>query len=126
MSADLYHGVDAWEPAPIPPEVAAKRITPGRISVVFFCPEKTARTLEGKPKNWNRDTAGGIMAHPSLPGHSTSSAQPSTSDDAYNEDEDEEDSRSSTLSLAVLAARAKKKRRRTKMRAQRDSKNGQT
>ncbi|KAJ6622388.1 hypothetical protein B0H10DRAFT_1678518, partial [Mycena sp. CBHHK59/15] len=59
MSADLYHAIDAWEPSPIPPEVAAQHITPGRISAVFFCPEKTARTLEGKPKNWNRDTAGG-------------------------------------------------------------------
>ncbi|KAJ7847696.1 hypothetical protein B0H13DRAFT_2405610, partial [Mycena leptocephala] len=58
MSADLYHAVDRWEAAPVPSELAAKRITPGRVSTVFFCPEKTAQTLAGKPANWNRDTAG--------------------------------------------------------------------
>ncbi|KAJ6613497.1 hypothetical protein B0H10DRAFT_2273493 [Mycena sp. CBHHK59/15] len=104
----------------------AQHITPGRISTVFFCPEKTPQTLEVKPKNWNRDTAGGITAHPSLPGHSTLSTQPSTSDNTHNEDEDVQASPSSALSPAALAEKAKNKKRRTRMRAQRDSKNGET
>ncbi|KAJ7439714.1 hypothetical protein B0H11DRAFT_1644113, partial [Mycena galericulata] len=61
MSAILYHGVQHWSPAPVPEDYAKARITPGRVGTVFFCPAKTAETLAGKPKNWNKDTLGGLV-----------------------------------------------------------------
>ncbi|KAJ7206727.1 hypothetical protein B0H12DRAFT_1270400, partial [Mycena haematopus] len=55
LSADLYHAVERWEPVPCPPELQAKNITPGRTSTVFFFPEKSLKTLEGRPPGWMRN-----------------------------------------------------------------------
>lgn len=35
------------------------QITPGRIGSVFFFPRESLAQLQGKPKNWARDTAYG-------------------------------------------------------------------
>ncbi|KAJ7842685.1 hypothetical protein B0H14DRAFT_2447552 [Mycena olivaceomarginata] len=64
MGGDLYHSVEAWEAIPCPPDVANARITPGRISTVFFCPEKTARALEDKPPGWASQR--GVVSSPIL------------------------------------------------------------
>lgn len=64
MGGDLYHSVEAWEAIPCPPDVTNARITPGRISTVFFCPEKTARALEDKPPGWASQRGGGFLPNP--------------------------------------------------------------
>jgi hypothetical protein len=120
MSADLYHAVDRWEAAPVPSELAAKRITPGRVSTVFFCPEKTAQTLAGKPANWNRDTAGGITPNASGKGQDSSIDKVDEPSETDNESADEGALPSSRVS-GKKAAREAKKRRRTRMRGERDS-----
>jgi hypothetical protein len=120
MSADLYHAVDRWEAAPVPSELAAKHITPGRVSTVFFCPEKTAQTLAGKPANWNRDTAGGITPNASGKGQDSSIDKVDEPSETDNESADEGALPSSRVS-GKKAAREAKKRRRTRMRGERDS-----
>ncbi|KAJ7809628.1 hypothetical protein B0H14DRAFT_2524617 [Mycena olivaceomarginata] len=57
----LYHGVEEWEPLPVDEEDTLNNITPGRISTVFFFPEKSLATLEDKAAGWGRDTAGGLL-----------------------------------------------------------------
>lgn len=61
LSASLYHAVEKWHPIPCPPELQVDNITPGRIGTVFFFPEKSLQTLEGKPPGWMRETAGGLL-----------------------------------------------------------------
>ncbi|KAJ7153135.1 hypothetical protein C8R43DRAFT_885900 [Mycena crocata] len=59
----LYHAVEEWEPAPCSAENAALRLTPGRVSTVYFCPQKTKNSLEGKMENWVNRTVGGCVAN---------------------------------------------------------------
>jgi hypothetical protein len=35
-------------------------VTPGRVGSVFFFPHQSLAALEGKPKNWARNTGYGI------------------------------------------------------------------
>ncbi|KAJ7751085.1 hypothetical protein B0H16DRAFT_839413 [Mycena metata] len=60
MAHHLYHAVEKWEAIPCPPEVAQRRITPGRISTVHFMHLKTLQTLEDKSKDWLIQTNGGV------------------------------------------------------------------
>ncbi|KAJ7434969.1 hypothetical protein B0H11DRAFT_1756720 [Mycena galericulata] len=61
--SELYHTVEEWFPKPCSPELEAKRITPGRISTVFFSPAKSGQTLAGKPPGWAAATAGGLFPY---------------------------------------------------------------
>jgi hypothetical protein len=90
MGGDLYHSVEAWEAIPCPPDVANARITPGRISTVFFCPEKTARALEDKPPGWASQRGGGFLPNPDfrtiaqIKGKERKSSRRSTSESDQN------------------------------------------
>ncbi|KAJ7454100.1 hypothetical protein FB451DRAFT_951597, partial [Mycena latifolia] len=55
----LYHAVSPWQPTTVPTELSAKQITPGRISTVFFTPEKALLVLKEHLPGWMRRTVGG-------------------------------------------------------------------
>ncbi|KAJ7483131.1 hypothetical protein B0H11DRAFT_1914874 [Mycena galericulata] len=57
MSGLLYHCVGKWTPTG---GISPERLTPGRISHVFFSPQKSIPQLEGKPEGWMVRTMGGI------------------------------------------------------------------
>ncbi|KAJ7738571.1 hypothetical protein B0H16DRAFT_91964 [Mycena metata] len=60
MTHHLYHAVEKWEAIPCPPEVAQRRITPGRISTVHFMHLNTLQELKDKPRDWLVRTNGGV------------------------------------------------------------------
>lgn len=60
MAGALYHSVGAWKP-----DVQVDRgdmVTPGRISHVFFFPQKSYQKLEGKEPRWAVRTLWGKFA----------------------------------------------------------------
>ncbi|GLB36943.1 hypothetical protein LshimejAT787_0312300 [Lyophyllum shimeji] len=59
LSGLLYHAVGAWKPDLDAPQHG--KITPGRISHVFFFPKKSLDVLEGKPPLWALRTGWGKL-----------------------------------------------------------------
>ena len=57
-SADLYHFVEPWTTRPME---CSDRVTPGRVSCVFFTPKDTADELEGRNPQWFSHTGGGLF-----------------------------------------------------------------
>lgn len=60
MAGDLYHAVGEWLPSEPTDAQKKAKLSPGRVSHVFFFPKATAQKLEGKPKGWATSTNWGL------------------------------------------------------------------
>lgn len=57
LSGAIFHAVSHWTAKEMGKD---DLVTPGRVGSVFFFPHQSLAALEGKPKNWARNTGYGI------------------------------------------------------------------
>ncbi|KZT31983.1 hypothetical protein SISSUDRAFT_1067295 [Sistotremastrum suecicum HHB10207 ss-3] len=86
-SADLYHGIIPWEPAPQLPNHGS--LSSGRYSYVFFNQGRAVQALEGKPQAWGRKTAYGRLESKGLKKTSNTEESEESEDKREIESEDE-------------------------------------
>ncbi|KAJ7049599.1 hypothetical protein C8F01DRAFT_731431 [Mycena amicta] len=56
----LYHCVERWEPVPPPEHLAKHGVTSGRMSTVFFSPQRSLEALKDKVEFWLVDSRGNL------------------------------------------------------------------